>query len=63
MKKKYSVGSLEVILEEMASYVQSLTIEEKTNYFKEIIQSGLFHDAIGKVVEIKENEVVVVEEY
>lgn len=63
MKKKYSVGSLEVILEEMASYVQSLTIEETTNYFKEIIQSGLFHDAIGKVVEINENEVVVVEEY
>lgn len=63
MKKKYSVGSLEVILGEMASYVQSLTIEETTNYFKEIIQSGLFHDAIGKVVEINENEVVVVEEY
>ena len=63
MKKKYSVGSLDVILEEMASYVQSLTIEETTNYFKEITQSGLFHDAIGKVVELKENEVVVVEEY
>ena len=63
MKKIYSVGSLEVILEEMANYIKSLTIEEKTNYFKEIIQSGLFHDGIGKVVEIKENEVVVVEEY
>ena len=63
MEKICSIGSLEVILEEMLSYVQSLTIEERTNYFKEITQSGLFHDAIGKVVEIKENEVVVVEQY
>lgn len=63
MKYTYSVDILEVILEEMASYVQSLTMEEKTNYFKEITQSGLFHDAIGKIVEIKESEVVVVDEY
>lgn len=64
MKVTYTDDCLYDILVDMVSYVQSCQEPtERMAYLKEIAQTGLFHDAIGKVVEINENEVVVVEEY
>ena len=47
--KKHSIDNLADILREMAAYVDSNGPEEE--YFKEIIQTGLYHDAIGKSVD------------
>lgn len=44
--KTYERDDLASILREMASYVESC---EDTSYFQEIVNTGLFHDAVGRV--------------
>lgn len=64
MKKTYREVNLEDILTDMVMYVNVITNqEERMNYLKELAQTGLFHNAIGKVVGIKDSEINVVEEY
>lgn len=59
----YTEQDLPSILIEMASYIQDCDEEQKLGYLKELSQSGLFHDAIGKVERISEIDIQVVEEY
>lgn len=64
MKNTYTEVNLEDILTDMVSYVYANTTqEERINYIKELAQTGLFHDAIGKVVVIKNNKIIVEDEY
>jgi len=60
----YNSNQLAEILKEMASYVENLEEPcEEQYYFEHVIQSGLFHDAIGKIVDQKEGGVTVTTEY
>ena len=61
--KYYSVNDLENILIEMASYLKGCDADEKEQYLQEIAQCGLFHDAIGKVVDVTKRTIVITEEY
>lgn len=64
MKITYTDDCLVDILVDMVSYVQSCQEPtERMAYLKEIAQTGLFHDAIGKVIEVTEKEIVVTIEY
>lgn len=48
---QHTVNDLVDILEDMANYVehcQSVGDESVNGYFREIIETGLYHDAIGK---------------
>ena len=58
----YKAEDLELILETMASYIAPLSNEEKTNYLIELADTGLFHDAIGKVIE-KNESIITINEY
>ena len=58
---KKTKENLADILREMADYVESNGPEE--GYFEEIVGSGLFHDAIGEVVSMKNGVVEYVTEY
>ena len=60
----YKAEALAVILREMADYLtDNCNQSEYAGYFQEIVQTGLFHDAIGKPVEISENSVTVITDY
>lgn len=48
----HDVYSLPSILEEMANYAQQCIDDDDDSvydYFNEIVETGLFHDAVGKV--------------
>lgn len=48
---KYKSSQLPEILRDMASYVENLEEDcERDYYFTMIVQTGLFHDAIGKMI-------------
>lgn len=52
------------ILEEMASYLRDSCLEQDyPSYWKEIVSTGLFHDAEGKVAELTDRYVKVKIEY
>ena len=63
VNKYYSANDLENILQEMVSYLKGCNAEEKEQYLQEISQCGLFHDAIGKVVDVTKRTIVITEEY
>jgi hypothetical protein len=54
---------LKQILLDCASYVESTDQESIDLYFEEIINSNLFADAVGKVVNRTDNGIEIVTEY
>ena len=49
---RHDIYSLPSILEEMANYAQQCIDDDDDSvydYFNEIVETGLFHDAVGKV--------------
>lgn len=64
MSKTLTKNDLANILRECASYVES---EDNYTcnqfYFDEITNTGLFHDAIGKVIERDIKKVIIVTDY
>lgn len=62
-QEKIAPKNLEQILETTLSYLSSCTIEEKYNYLREFAQTGLFHDAIGKLVMIDADSITIETEY
>jgi hypothetical protein len=58
-----SYRDLEDILNEMHDYLYGCSAEEQRLYFMEIIRTGLFHDACGKVVDIDATRVTITTEY
>jgi hypothetical protein len=72
--KKYYKNDVDLIINECKNYiVQCEDINEKKEYqdelkrvsndFYELVNSGIFHDAIGKVVNYTNNYVDVITEY
>lgn len=70
----YNISDKETIIAEILSYIEQTSDEnERIQYTKELndtkdnwdslIESGIFHDAIGKVINKKSNEVEVAIEY
>lgn len=57
--KTYKLKDMPKILKEMGSYFKSCTKEEQEQYFKEIINCGLFQDTCGKVFLTSSNYVEV----
>ena len=51
-ENRHDIYSLPSILEEMANYAQPCIDDDDDSvydYFNEIVETGLFHDAVGKV--------------
>lgn len=51
-ENRHDIYSLPSILEEMANYAQQCIDDDDDSvydYFNEIVETGLFHDAVGKV--------------
>ena len=51
-ENRHDIYSLPSILEEMANYTQQCIDDDDDSvydYFNEIVETGLFHDAVGKV--------------
>lgn len=67
MVKKYDVNDLPTILEEMAEYVKQCKANGEYDtlieYFCDITDSNLFHDAIGKIIQNDISKVLVTEDY
>ena len=70
----YTSNDMDLILSDIQSYIEQTSDEnERIQYTNELnetkdnwdslIESGIFHDAIGKVVNKKSNEVEVAIEY
>ena len=49
------------VLQEMAEYVKICEDCEKEDYLVNLSKSALFHDVMGKVVEVTDNNEVIVE--
>lgn len=54
---------IEFTLEDIKSYLLSCTDTERKAYTQELAQTGIFHDAIGKVIDVQDNGIVVLTEY
>lgn len=63
MEKKYDESHLIEVLVKMVGYAMNCSNGEKRSYLKDLANTGLFHDAIGKVLEMKDGNVLVTEEY
>lgn len=64
MRQTVIKEDLYFVLQEMAEYVKNCEDCEKANYLVELSATGLFHDVMGKVVEVTDfNEVIVETEY
>lgn len=64
MSRTITKRELADILRECASYVESdENYTSNLYYFAEITNSGLFHDAIGKVIKRETNKVIVTTDY
>lgn len=61
MRQKIIKEELYFVLQEMAEYVKNSEDCEKANYLAELSTTGLFHDVMGKVVEVTDNNEVIVE--
>lgn len=70
----YTSNDMDLILSDIQSYIEQTSDEneriqytnelnETKNNWDSLIESGIFHDAIGKVVNKKSNEVEVAIEY
>ena len=67
MKRVYTPADLTAILQQMMEYAEASSEGDKEFYLVGLASCGLFHDAIGKVVEIEDSnektEITVLEEY
>lgn len=63
MKKTYTPNDLKEILEVCISYIQNTDEDSKRDYFLDIVGTGLFADAVGKVVRCNPREVETTTEY
>ena len=64
MIRKVTAQELAEVLREMAVYVEwSDNEEDYKNYYEEIYGTGLFRDAIGKIIEEGNEEVTITTEY
>lgn len=61
--KTYTEDDLVKILADMLGYAMNCNKEERWAYLKELSSCGLFHDAIGKVLDVTEDKVEITEEY
>jgi hypothetical protein len=70
----YTSNDMDLILSDIQSYIEQTSDEneriqytnelnETKNNWNKLIETGVFHDAIGKVVNKKSNEVEVAIEY
>ena len=59
----YTCADLASILRTCADYVESTDNYSKMGYFNELVDMGIFADAIGKVVGSSDNAVRVITEY
>ena len=60
----YRSEKLADFLREMADYLSdSCTKDEYPDYFQDIVETGLFHDAMGKPIAVTEDSVIVCTEY
>lgn len=63
MEKEYDESHLIDVLVKMVGYAMDCSNEEKRSYLRDLANTGLFHDAIGKVLEITNDKVLVTEDY
>lgn len=65
MTKNYSANNLPEILRNMADYAEECMRngEDIGGYFVETVNSGLFHDSEGKVLQSSEESVTFVTDY
>lgn len=61
MRQTIIKEELYFVLQEMAEYVRNCEDCEKSNYLVELSATGLFHDVMGKVVKVTDNNEVIVE--
>lgn len=61
MRQTIIKEELYYVLQEMAEYIKNCEDCEKENYLIELSATGLFHDVMGKVVEVTDNNEVIVE--
>ena len=61
MRQTIFKEELYFVLQEMAEYVRNCEDCEKEYYLVNLSKSALFHDAMGKVVEVTDNNEVIVE--
>lgn len=59
----YKAKDLKDILIIMQSYIESANNEDKNAYLQELSMTGIFHDAIGKVVDKTTSDIIVNTEY
>lgn len=60
--KTYTKDDLKNILSQMVDYIDNTEEDINEQYFLEISNSGLFHDAIGKIKKIsKQNDTTQIE--
>ena len=60
-KRVITSKDLALVLQECANYAES--VENADEYLIEIAKTGLFHDAIGKVIQSSNEEIVVITDY
>lgn len=63
MRQTIIKEDLYFVLQVMAEYVRSCEDCEKEDYLIELSATGLFHDVMGKVIKVENNEVIVETEY
>ena len=63
MRRKLTPSDLPDIIEEVASYLESTDDSSFERYFVELTKTGIFHDAIGWVVQCSDGCVTVETEY
>lgn len=65
--KMYCANNLEGILQQMIEYLEDVPEEQLDFYFADLSQTQFFNDAIGEIIDIKENNdqtfITVLEEY
>lgn len=64
-ERTYTISNLSNILRDMADYVDDdcADLDELKEYFSEIVNTGLFHDAEGKIIEQTDTSVTITTEY
>lgn len=63
MRREIKYDDLADIVGEVISYLEDTDDSSLEGYFEELTRTGLFHDAIGKVVGRTNNSVMVENEY
>lgn len=63
MRRIVNVSEFAEILQECVSYLEDTDESSINGYFAEFIDSGLFQDAIGKVIGVVGEDVVVTTDY